>query len=189
VRRTAWLIAVVLGHTTAASAQREIIATTVVSGTLRFEADATLGRFTGTTATVTGALTGGPSPELVRGWVESPVDSLRTGNGMRDRDMRKALQADRFPTIRFELDELRPSPIQGDSMVATLAGRFTIHGVTRAVTMPALLVWLPDGIRLEATAAMDVRDYQIGGLSRMLGTLRMRPDIVVHVHLLFAQTP
>lgn len=187
MRRCAGVLAVVLGLGSPAFAQRTVAPTTAVSGVLRFDANATLGRFSGTSSALTGALIGGPALEEVRGWVELPVDSLRTGNGTRDRDMRKSLEAARFPTIRFDLDELRPSPMQGDSMVATLAGRFTIHGVSRSVAVPAQITWVPEGIRLEASISMDVRDYRVGGLSRMLGTLRMQPDIVVHINLLFAQ--
>jgi hypothetical protein len=45
----------------------------------------------------------------------------------------------------------------------------------------------PGGIRLKSTFPMNLTDYQIGGLSKMLGLLKMHPDIVVHVDLLFKQ--
>lgn len=183
----AWSLVATLTTALPAVAQPPVLPAPLLRGTLGFDARATLGDFTGVTTFVTGAITGGPALEQVRGWVEAPVDSLRTGNGLRDRDMRKSLEADRFRTLRFELDEFRPSPMQDDRMVATLVGRFTIHGVTRTETLPATLTWTPEGIRVEATLAMDVRDYAIGGLAKLLGTLRMHPDIIVRVDLLFAR--
>lgn len=183
----AWSVVATLTTALPAVAQPPVLPGPLLRGTLSFDARATLGNFTGATSSVTGAITGGPSLEQVRGWVEAPVDSLRTGNGLRDRDMRKSLEPGRFPTIRFELDEFRPSPMQGNQMVATLVGRFTIHGVTRSETLPATLTWLDEAIRVEAAVPMDVRDYQVGGLSKLLGTLKMHPDIIVRVDLQFAR--
>jgi len=170
-----------------AAAQRPVRPTTQVSGTLSFDARATLGRFTGTTATLTGAITGGPGLEAVRGWVAFPADSLRTGNRLRDRDMRASLETARFPIIRFALTAVRPSTPQGDTVVVTLAGDFTIHGVTRAVELPATLTWGPDALRLQALLTLDVRDYQVGKLTKAFGTIRMEPEIVVRIDLRFTQ--
>jgi len=170
-----------------AAAQPAVRPVTSITGTVRFEARATVGDFAGQSSALSGAVTGGPDLETLRGWVEAPVDSLRTGNGLRDRDMRRSLGSARFPALRFDLDEVRPSPAQGDSMVVTLAGRFTIHGVTRPVSIPALLAWRPGGIRLAVMIPMDVRDYGIEGLSRLLGVLRMDPEIIVRIDLLLGQ--
>ena len=172
-----------------AQAQPAVTPTTQITGTLRFDARATLGPFSGITQAVTGAITGGPSLELVRGWVEFPVDSLDTDNGLRNRDMRGALDADQHPTIRFDLREVRPSPIQGNTMVLTLVGDFSIHGTTRPVSMPATLTWVEGGITVQALLAMDVRDYGITKLSRLLGAFKMQPDIVIRIDLLVAQPP
>lgn len=172
-----------------AAAQSPVVPTAVVSGTLQFDARATLGPFSGVTTSVSGALIGGPGLEQVRGWVEFPVDSLDTGNGLRNRDMRGALDVDQFPAIRFDLTEVRPSPLQGNTMVLTLVGSFTIHGTSRVVSLPATLTWTPDGIRAQALLAMDVREYGITKLSRFLGAFKMQPDIVLRIDLLFAQPP
>ena len=58
----------------------------LTSGMLSFDGHATLGDFTGTTRTVTGQLTGAPEISSVRGWVEAPVESLKTGDRKRDKD-------------------------------------------------------------------------------------------------------
>ncbi len=178
-----------LGAAAPLAAQPPVVPSARFSGTLSFDARATLGRFTGTTTRLSGQITGGPGLETIRGWVEAPVDSIRTGNGLRDRDMRRALDSGAHPLIRFDLAEVRPSPMQGQEMVATLVGRFTIHGTSRDVSLPATLTWGPDGIRLRALVPMDVRDFGVTRLSKALGTLRMHPDIVVRIELLVSQLP
>jgi polyisoprenoid-binding protein YceI len=60
----------------------------LASGRLSFDGHATPGDFTGTTTTVTGEMTGGESLAAVRGWVESPVKTLDTDNGKRDKTFR-----------------------------------------------------------------------------------------------------
>lgn len=178
-----------LGAAAPLAAQPPVVPSARFTGTLSFDARATLGDFTGTTTRLAGQITGGPGLETIQGWVAAPVDSIRTGNGLRDRDMRRALESDAHPLIRFDLAEIRSSPMQGPQMVATLVGRFTIHGTSRDVTLPATLTWGPEGIRLRALLAMDVRDYGITRLSKVLGTLRMHPDIVVRIDLRVSQPP
>jgi polyisoprenoid-binding protein YceI len=130
----------------------------LVLGTLSFDGHAGLGDFTGATTTVTGEMTGGESLAAVRGWVESPVKTLDTGNGKRDRD----------------------------TAAVQLQGKLTLHGVTRDVTLPGQ-VWMDGGaLRLCSDFPLDLGDYEIGGLTKMLGMLRMQEGIEVHVDLTFA---
>src|SRR3712207_3265079 len=75
----------------------------IESGTLSFDGYATVGDFTGTTRTVSGQLTGAAELSGVRGWVEAPVKSLKTGDRKRDRDLNKSLESDKYPNLRFEL--------------------------------------------------------------------------------------
>ena len=63
-------------------------------------------------------MTGGPTLAQVRGWVESPVSTLKTGNDRRDRDLLKTMDADIFPTILFELTGVTPEWERGDSAAA-----------------------------------------------------------------------
>jgi polyisoprenoid-binding protein YceI len=86
-----------------AAAQLVVPAGTVREGTLSFDGRATAGTFTGTTTTITGEMTGGAGLSDVRGWVEAPVSTLKTGNDRRDRDLNKSMESEKYPAIRFEL--------------------------------------------------------------------------------------
>ena len=155
-------------------------------GTLAFDAKATLGPFTGVTSTVTGRLTGAAALSGVRGWVEAPAKSLTTSNGHRDRDMAGSLEIAKYPVIRFDLDGVTPGEVRGDSTAVTLRGRFTIHGQTRDASVPGW-VWLRvNGARFRGALPMNVKDYGVGGLSKMLGVLKMNETIIVRIDVEFA---
>ena len=158
-----------------------------VHGTLAFDAHATLGAFTGVTKTITGALTGASSIGGVHGWVEAPSKSLSTNNGHRDSDMAGSLESEKFPVIRFDLDSVTPGETQGDSIAVTLQGRFTLHGKTRAASVPGF-VWLtPTESRFRGSLPVNVKDFGVGGLSKMLGLLKMNEMIVVRMDVVFTK--
>ena len=160
------------------------VAAALNGGSLSFEGRGTFGAFVGTTRTLSGQMTG--TVVSARGWVEAPVTTLTTRNDRRDRDMRASLEADRFPTMRFDLDSVAlAAQHTADSSAVRLHGRLTIHGVTRSVDIPATVSLIVDTIRLRSTFPLDLADYRIGGLTRALGLLRMDPHIEVRVDLHF----
>ncbi len=177
--------ALLLGVAPPLGAQHPVPAGAVARGTLSFDGRATTGDFVGTTSTVSGQMTAGSTLAEVKGFVEAPVTTLVTGNGRRDRDLNHSMESDKFPTIRFDLSEVHPVSEQADSATVTLIGQFTIHGVTRPVSLPATVVFEPGGLRLTAAFPMNLKDYEIGGLSKFLGVLKMKPDITVHVDVSF----
>jgi polyisoprenoid-binding protein YceI len=166
---------------------RPIPSGTVREGRLSFDGRATTGAFTGTTTTVRGEMSGGASLSEVRGWVDAPVSTLVTGNGHRDKDLNKSLESARHPTIRFDLTGVTPGVERGDTVDVVLQGRFNIHGVTREASIPATVVTQPDAIRVRGDAPLSLKDYQIKGLSKLLGTLKMYDQIVVHLDLRFGR--
>ncbi len=169
-----------------AAAQAPIPPGKVASGTLSFDGHATTGDFTGTTTTVTGEMSGGPDLSSVHGWVEAPVRTLVTGKGKRDADLNKSMESDKYPVIRFELDSLTPGQVAGDTTEVTLQGRFVIHGVTRDASLRGRVLLDRAGARVWADTPLNLKDYRIGGLSKMLGVLKMHENIEVHVDVSFA---
>lgn len=154
-------------------------------GALSFDARATLGDFTGTTDSVRGALRGAPVLGQVRGWVEAPAASLVTGNDHRDRDLRKSMETDKYPVMRFELDSVIPDRRVADSMEVVLAGHLTLHGVTRPVRIPGSLTFASGSVKYRGGIRIDVKDYKVGGLSRFLGMFSMNQEIDVHIDVTF----
>ena len=156
------------------------------SGALSFLGRATVGDFVGTTRTVTGAVSG--DFPAVRGWVEAPVATLKTKNDRRDHDLRASMDVDRYPTMRFDLAGATvTSPLRtgGDAIAVVLHGALAIHGVTRVVDLPAMVSMAADTIHVTAVFPLDLTDYHIGGLTKMLGLLRVQREIEVRVDLQF----
>lgn len=168
-----------------AAAQQVIPSGQVREGTLSFDGHATTGNFVGTTTTVGGEMHGGPELTSVRGFVEARVTTLKTGNGHRDRDLNSSMETARYPTMRYELTGVVPGPAVEGGRQVTLVGRLTIHGITRDEQLTAVLHPLPDAVRVTTSFQLDLKDYQIGGLSKMLGFLRMDREIQVHVDVTF----
>lgn len=171
-----------------AAAQAPIGSGKVVAGTLSFDGHATVGDFVGTTDSVSGEMTGAATLAQVRGWVEAPVTSLRTGKGKRDTDMNKSMESGQYPVIRFELDSITPGTPVGDTLAVTLHGAFTIHGVTRPADLPGRVLAGKEQSRVWASTPLNLKDYKIGGLSKMLGVLKMHENIEVHVDVTFSHS-
>jgi polyisoprenoid-binding protein YceI len=168
-----------------AAAQQQVPAGIVRAGTLSFDARATAGDFTGTTTTMTGEMSAGEL-SAVRGWVEAPVATLVTGNDRRDRDLNKSMETGKYPTMRFDLDVVTPRSSRGDTLEVQLKGRFTIHGVTREVVLPAEVAIAADAVRVRTETILNLKDYKVGGLSKAFGMLRMHEEIRVRVDVTFA---
>jgi len=167
-----------------ASAQKSWPDAEIRAGILSFDGKSSLGDFTGTTTTVRGRMSGGPSLAEVRGWVEAPVNTLKTGNDRRDRDLNKTMESAIYPTIRFQLSAVTPQWERADSNGVLLEGDFFIHGVTRRERINAIVLRSDDGLRLTASFPMNLHDYKVDKLTRFL-VFKMNPNIVVHVDVDF----
>lgn len=176
-----------------ALAQRPVNDALLRAGTLSFDGRATVGNFVGTTSTVSGAITAGRDLASTTGWVEAPVATLVTGNAHRDRDLRASMETDRYPTMRFMLSGATGvasnSSGANDSSAVVLHGALTIHGVTRRLDLPATIVRTGDTTHVTCAFPLDLTDYRIGGLTKMLGLLRMEHEIEIHVDLRFVDDP
>jgi polyisoprenoid-binding protein YceI len=170
-----------------AQASRPISNGHLISGTLSFNGHATAGDFVGQTATVSGQLTGAGDVTGVQGWVEAPVATLKTGNGKRDKDLNKSMESEKFPVLRFELDRVSRVGGTGDSLEVTLHGALKIHGVTREVDLPGTVQLVGSTVRVRSNFPLNLKDYRIGGLSKLLGMLKMYENIEVHSNLVFQQ--
>lgn len=169
-------------------------------GTAVFTARATFGPFSGVTTAVRGVVSSPSDARAATGWVEVALDSLRTGNGTRDRHMRDALETMAHPMARFELDSLVFAPAEPSAAAPTreapatdrvrpvrLHGRFRVHGVAQPVVAEGTLQpHLPAGWQLAASFPVTLAEHDIRkGLSRALGTIRVQPVVQVRVELVF----
>jgi polyisoprenoid-binding protein YceI len=160
----------------------------ISSGMLSFDGHATVGDFTGSTTTVKGQISGASDLAGVRGWVEAPVETLKTGDNRRDKDLNKSMESKKYPVLRFDLERIAPAG-SGEDIPVILHGALSIHGVRRTVELPATIRFQDGGARVRGDFPLNLKDYKIGGLSKMLGMLKMNEHIEVHVDLSFQLQP
>lgn len=166
-------------------ATAQVAAGTVQTATLWFDGKASLGAFRGITHTAHGEMSGGASLAVVHGFVEADVASLTTDNSIRDHDMRKTMEVEKYRTIRFDLDSVSPKGASGDSERVELVGRMSIHGVTKPLRIPAVVRRPPGAIRVTGAFDVFLPAYGITNLTRFLGTLVMEKTIHVGLDVTF----
>ena len=99
--------------------------------------------------------------------------------------MAGSLEIEKYPVIRFDLDSATAGEALGDSVAVVLHGRFTLHGQVRAASVPGFVWITPVSARFRGALPVNVKDYGVGGLSKMLGLLKMNEMILVRMDVAF----
>jgi polyisoprenoid-binding protein YceI len=103
---------------------------------------------------------------------------LRTGNPLFDREIDRRLESDAHPAITGELDRAQPGAGPGQYR---LAGRLTIHGVTREVDGEVEVVVGPDELRITGEQRFRLADFEIEPPEVL--TFRVDPTVLVRLDL------
>lgn len=133
--------------------------------TAQFHAEDTYDSFDGTTNKVSGSIvadTAAPASSSVS--IAIDMRALDTGVGLRNREMRvRYLETGKFPEATF-----KSVSVSGPASIAAntpeeikVTGDFTLHGVTRRMTIPVRVVVVPDN-RIHASASFNVRMPEFG---------------------------
>ena len=97
----------------------------------------------------------------INGTLLLDATSLDSGIGIRDqhlRERRRALDVDRFPTIRFELDRAAP----GRQSTFEIRGRVTLRDLTRPVELSVDARLDGEGAELVVTGDLEHRPFKVG---------------------------
>ena len=115
------------------------------------------------------------------GELSFPVEKLRSGNRLEDRELQKRIDARRFPTIRGILTTMTETAADNTFRVQ---GDLEFRGVTKAIE-DDLTVELIDGdtdtIRLRGASTFDIRDF--GMEPPRILVLRVEPAVNVSVDI------
>lgn len=110
------------------------------------------------------------------GFIEADVDALRSGNKVEDFELRRRVDARKFPTMRYEVRGVTGGP---DRFKVT--GTLTFHGVTREL-VEECSARLDDGaLHVEAEHTFDIRDFEVK--PPKLGPLQVHPEVKITLHL------
>ena len=113
-------------------------------------------------------------------------EDLDTGDGKRDRDLNKSMESNKYPTMRFDLAGVAPGGGARRHRVRAPARQADAARRDPRGDPPGAGGTIGETLRLRSDFPLDLGDYKIGGLTKMLGMLRMQEGIEVHVDLTFA---
>jgi polyisoprenoid-binding protein YceI len=121
---------------------------------------------TGRTDNVTGTLTiSGDGTRVDAVTVDADLRDLSSDSGLRDGRIRSTgLESDQFPQATFVLTApivLPAAPAVGQTVDVDATGNFTLHGVTRSVTIPLEGRWDGQTVQVVGSLPITFADYNI----------------------------
>jgi len=112
-----------------------------------FKLDAPLESINGSANGISGTVSFDPeNPSATTGKIVVTTASLTVPNPMQNGHMHsdKWLDAAQYPEITFEAKSLANVKTEGDVTTADVTGTFTLHGVSKELTVPIKLTYLKD---------------------------------------------
>ena len=114
----------------------------------------------------------------VSGELELAVERLTSGNQLYDRELRRRVDARRYPTIAGRLIRIAPAGPHPDYVVT---GEVSFHGKTRTFEHGMRIEMRDDGITLSGEDVFDIREFGMKPPSMLM--VRVYPEISVRVAL------
>jgi polyisoprenoid-binding protein YceI len=112
---------------------------------------------------------------LPKARIELPVERLRSGNALQDMEMRRRIEAQKYPTI---IGELVKATALSQPNRYRLQGDLTFHGITRRLEADVTATFDGQGVLLvEGEYVLDVRGFGVTP-PRILG-LQVYPEVKV----------
>ena len=115
-----------------------------------FRTDAPLESINGTATNISGSVTFDPAnPAGLKGRIVVAASSLRVPNNMMQGHLQGAqwLDVAKYPQITFETASVGNLKTEGDTTTADVTGAFTLHGVSKQITVPVKIVFLKDKLK------------------------------------------
>jgi polyisoprenoid-binding protein YceI len=146
--------------------------------------EAPLENIKGSSEGVTGSFTIDPKNIAgTRGTISTQVKTMKTGNETRDGHLMNAswLNAAKYPTITFKIESVSDVKPSGNKATAKATGDFTMHGVTKKMTIPFEVTYMPESeatkkrapgdlVMIKADFVVGLKDYNIVGAQGIVGS-------------------
>lgn len=150
MKTTHILTAVVLGFVSPAFAATFDFKDAKGVNNAQFHLDAPLESISGTANGVSGTVTVDPANlAAATGKIVVTTASLQVPNAMMNEHMHgdKWLDAKQFPEISFELKAVANVKQEGNAATANATGTFTLRGVSKEITVPVKVTYLPGRLK------------------------------------------
>lgn len=151
--------ALVLGAPVASAQKTVTISDRVGKNQFTWISDAPLEKIKGTAEGVSGKLTLDPANmNSIRGTISAQVSTMKSGNGTRDAHLKSAqwLDAAKYATISFTIASVSNAKTSGNVTTGTATGQFTMHGVSKTMSIPFKLTYLPESAKTRERAPGDL---------------------------------
>lgn len=146
--------------------------------------DAPLENIKGSSEGVVGTLTMDTRDlSKIRGTITTQVATMRSGNDTRDHHLKSAewLDASHFPLISFTITSVSNVTVSGNTATGTATGNFTMHGVTKKMSIPYTIKYIPESAKTRERAPGDLtmitadfnialKDYNVAGQEGTVGS-------------------
>jgi polyisoprenoid-binding protein YceI len=116
--------------------------------------------------------------EPVSGELELAVERLTSGNQLYDRELRRRIDARRFPTISGRLTRI---VVDGSHPEYAVTGEVSFHGKTKTFEHGMRIEAIDQGIALTGEDQFDIREFGMKPPSMLM--VRVYPEISVRVEL------
>ncbi len=146
--------------------------------------DAPLESIRGTSEGVAGTLTIDPQDvSKLRGTITTQVQTMKTGNDTRDNHLRSSewLDASHFPLITFTITSVDNVKTTGNAATGMATGNFTMHGVTKRMSIPFRMTYVAENastrqrapgdlVMIAADFDISLKDFNIAGTDGVIGS-------------------
>jgi polyisoprenoid-binding protein YceI len=169
---------------TASGAKKVTLNNAVGPNQFTWVSDAPLEKMKGTAEGVAGSITIDPKNlSTIKGNISAQVSTMTTGNGTRDGHLKSAnwLDAAKYPTISFTIASVSGVKVTGNKATGKAAGTFTMHGVSKQMTIPFELTYVDASDKTRKRAAGDLvmisssfnvslKDFNVQGAKGFVGS-------------------
>lgn len=137
----------------------------------------------GTAEGISGWLSFDPTkPTAITGTVSASVATMKSGNDMRDKHLYSEtwLDASKYPHITFTAKTTKNLKHVGNKFTADVTGEFTMHGITKTMTIPVEIEYIKanaetakrapgDLVALTGTFSVPIKDFNVAGSKGTIG--------------------
>jgi polyisoprenoid-binding protein YceI len=107
-----------------------------------------------------------------------PVDAIKSGNGIQDREMRRRFDAGRYPTITARVTD--GEALEGEGRYRAVA-QLTMHGQTREISAEIQLRVDGTTMTIDGQQVINVKDFGIDPPRLII--LKVEPEVDLRVHI------
>jgi len=111
------------------------------------------------------------------------VAGMRSGKDGLDKNMSKALLAEKHPEIRFTMTGYEVAAGEAGAMKIDARGKLRVAGVEREIRIPVAAKREGDGLRLTGEVPLLMTQFGIKPPTMMMGAIKTSDEIVIHFDL------